>query len=274
MDHASCHAALPAIIFIVAIALFPDTARYLATRGNREKARDSLSHVRGLDREHIYIKSEMNGISSQIEAAPRGTSTINQLFKNPSNRRRLFLAAGLMVAQSMSVYYSISYDQSRHFLATARSGYETTMYTSVLNGALEIVSCIMFTLFVIDSCGRRKSLLCTIAVQMICLFAVGTLSAVWHNIVYPAAEKVFDVELVFIYLCNCVFQFGLGPVPIIYAVEIPTTQMRAMTMGLAVALQWLFTMGLDRALPYMLLYVGQTGSGELFAVFVYDCSDL
>jgi hypothetical protein len=171
------------------------------------------------------------------------------------------IAIGLMIAQSMSGYPSVFYPVITFFMRTAYSPFEKQMYTTVLNGALEIVFGIIFIFFMVDRVGRRGSLLWTIPLQTICLFVVGTLSAVADSVDWRVAKYISYVELAFAYLCDCIFQLGLGPVPVVYTAEISSTQLRPLTVGLAVAVQWLFLMGLSRALPYMLFYIGRSGNG-------------
>ncbi|KAK5051511.1 hypothetical protein LTR84_003163 [Exophiala bonariae] len=252
---------LPVILFALSMYFLPDTPRSLAYRGNEDDARTVLGDIRGLEPGHSYTKSELQDIHLQLGVDTERTSSFALAFKNSSHRRRLIVGIGLMIAQSMSGFYSIFSPIQRFFFRNYRSTYETVMYTTVLTGALQIVFSLGFMLFMIDRLGRRRSLLWTIPLQTFCLFLVGILGAATRNVEWPAIEGVSYGALAFAYCCICIFQLGLGPVPIIYISEIPTTQLRALTVGIAVAVQWLFSMALSRALPYMLFYVGRDGNG-------------
>lgn len=252
----------PAVLFAFSIYALSDTARSLLHRGKRDDAHRVLAGTLGLDREHSYIMAELDSITSEIDIHSPPTSTFGRAFKVPFNRRRLVIAIGLIIAQSMSGYYSV-FSHARLFLMrTTQGGFKLQLYTSILNGILMITFSIIFTFFVIDRLGRRRSLLWTIPIQAICLFAVGILSAIEESMTSPTYESISYAEVVFAYLCNCIFQLGLGPVPMVYLAEIPGTQLRALTVGVAVAVQWLFLMGLSRALGHMLYYISFLGNGE------------
>jgi hypothetical protein len=64
------------------------------------------------------------------------------------------------------------------------------------------------------------------------------------------------VALVCIFLFAAFFQFGWGPVCWIYASEIPAARLRALTVALAAATQWLFNFVVARSVPVMLVTVG------------------
>ena len=249
-------------VFIFAFSLYglPDTPRSLVHRGKTDVAHMVLERTSGLDHEHSYVTNELARIQSQIHVNSRRMPSRKLAFKVLTSRRRLLIAIGLMIAQGMSGYYSVFYAAIIFFMRNGYSGFEIQMYTNVLNGALEIVSSIIFTLFMIDRLGRRRSLLWTIPVQAICLLAVGTLSAVADIVDWPAAKYVSYAVFGFAYLCDCFFRLGLGPVPVIYIAEISSTQLKAFTVGIAVAVQWLLLAGLSRALPYMLFYIGRSGN--------------
>lgn len=259
---------LPVILFALSMYFLPDTPRSLAYRGKRDDAQRVLGHIRGLDIAHPYAMCELQDMDSQLELDSERPSSLALAFKVSSHRRRLLVAIGLMIAQSLSGYSSIFSPIQKFFFQHYHSTYELVMYTAVLTGALQIVFSLCFTLFMIDRLGRRRSLLWMIPLQAFCLLLVGILSAAAQNVEWPTIESVSYAVLAFAYSCICIFQLGLGPVPIIYISEIPITQLRALTVGIAVAMQWLFIMGLNRALPYMLFYVGRHGDGKFWRNFL------
>jgi len=253
---------LPAVPFALSIYTLSDTPHSLVHRGKRDEAHKVLAGNLGLDDDHSYVMTELQKITSEINVHSPPTTVFGRAFKVPANCRRLAIGIGLIIAQSMSGYYSVFSHARLFLLQVTGGGFDFTFYTGILNGLLSIIFSIMFTLFMIDRLGRRRLLLWTIPMQAICLFAVGTFSAVEQNISLSASRTVSYVEVVFAYLCTFIFQLGLGPVPMVYIAEIPGTQQRALTVSLAVAVQWLFLMGLSRALGPMMYYIGFPGNGE------------
>jgi hypothetical protein len=79
------------------------------------------------------------------------------------------------------------------------------------------------------------------------------------------------VSLVALFLFAAFFQFGWGPVCWIYVSEIPSARLRALTVSLAAATQWLFNFVVSRSVPVMMETVGANGYGTyiIFSCFAF-----
>lgn len=128
-----------------------------------------------------------------------------------------------------------------------------------------MISCAVFLIFVADSLGRRKSLLWTSIAQGVTMFYIG-----FYVCFSPPIKEATSVPptgyvaIVAIFLFASFFQFGWGPVCWIYVSEIPTARLRAVSVGIAAATQWLFNFVVARATPNMMVSVGKGGYGTYF----------
>lgn len=261
----------PIILFMVAMFFCSDTPRSLVLRGRAHRAHPVLARTRNLDPSDGYVRDELSAIHARASTPHRGILTI---FRVQPYRNRLLIATGLSIFEVLSGESSLTNRISFIFFYFSRfSVTKRDMLAVVLPSGLVFLSATLFTLFVVDGFGgRRKSLLWTIPVQIACLCIIGTLAALAANGV--GIQIVHKVELAFLYLCTCVNMFGLGIVPTVYVAEIPDTEMRMATAGIAGAIKWLFYMGLYRALPYMIAYIGQNGFGKFRPSSVLICGDL
>jgi len=124
------------VVLAVGIFLLPDSPRYFVKRGMVEKARRSLSTLRGQPAESEYIEAELAEIianeeyeRSIIPAGSWANGWLNcfrgSLFKSNSNVRKTILGTSLQMMQQVS-----RHSPERHFvkntLLTVHSGLAST----------------------------------------------------------------------------------------------------------------------------------------------------
>lgn len=136
------------------------------------------------------------------------------------------------------------------------SGHNTGLFATGIYGIVKCISCAVFLLFLADTLGRRRSLLWTAIGQGCCMLFIGLYIRISPPIKGEPVPPVGYVALVCIFLFAAFFQFGWGPVCWIYSSEIPSLRLRALTVALAAATQWLFNFVVARSVPVMLVTVG------------------
>lgn len=130
--------------------------------------------------------------------------------------------------------------------------------------------CFCFLVFAADSLGRRKSLLWTSIAMSASMLYVGLYVRIEPPVEGQTVPPAGYVALVCIYLFASFFQWGWGPVCWIYVSEIPTARLRGLNVALAAATQWLFNLVIARAVPNMLVTMGEGGYG-CFILFASFC---
>ncbi|OCT44264.1 Quinate permease [Cladophialophora carrionii] len=268
---------LPAVLLLVCMFLCNESPRWLAKQDRWEEAKAILSKVRMLPATHEYVEAEFGEMVTQLEnerALMRGAGfkdLMREMWLIPGNRRRAILVVVLMICQQMTGTNAINNYAPLIFQNIGVQGHNTGLFATGIYGIVKCISCAIFLLFLADTLGRRKSLLWTAIGQGCCMLFIGLYIRISPPIKGEPVPAVGYVALVCIFLFAAFFQFGWGPVwyvyarrphslltshSWIYASEIPTARLRALTVALAAATQWLFNFVVARSVPVMLVTVG------------------
>ena len=267
---------LPAILLFGSQLLCNESPRWLARQDRWEDAKRVLSTVRQLPAEHPYVAGEIQEIYDQLEheRALIGDAKFKDLMREmwtiPGNRKRALISVGLMICQQMTGTNAINYYAPQIFENLGLSGTESGLFATGIYGVVKVVMCLCFLLFAADSLGRRKSLLWTSIAMAASMMYVGLYVRIEPPVEDAAVPPAGYVALVCIFLFASFFQWGWGPVCWIYISEIPTARLRGLNVALGAATQWLFNLVIARAVPNMLVTMGNGGYGA-FIFFASVC---
>jgi hypothetical protein len=150
------------------------------------------------------------------------------------------------------------------------TGSSVSLFATGIYGVVKLVAVIVFLVFIADSLGRRRSLLWTSVAQGLCMLYIGLYVRISPPSPGQAIPPAGYMALVCIYLFAIFFQFGWSGACWILAAEIPTLRLRAASMSMAVAAQWLFQFVISRAVPPMLANVGKGGYGTYIIFFCFS----
>ncbi|PGH27535.1 hypothetical protein AJ80_00776 [Polytolypa hystricis UAMH7299] len=270
--------ALPAVLLFVGMLLCNESPRWLAKQDRWEEAKNVLSTIRALPATHPYVAEEFKDIVDQLQREREliGDATFWNLQKEmwliPGNRKRALISIGLMVCQQMTGVNAINYYAPQIFQNLGIVGNSTNLFATGIYGVVKMVTCSCFLLFAADSLGRRRSLLWTSIVQALAMLYIGLYVRISPPLEGEPVIPAGYVALVCIFIFSGAFQFGWGPVCWIYVSEIPSARLRSMNVSYAAATQWLFNFVVARAVPVMLVTVGDHGYGTymIFACFCFS----
>jgi sugar porter (SP) family MFS transporter len=267
---------LPAVLLFGSMWFCNESPRWLARQDRWDEASRVLSLVRGLPATHPYVAGELTEIKDQLDHERRliGNAGFKDLMREmwtiPGNRNRALLSVGLMICQQMTGTNAINYYAPQIFANLGLNGTETGLFATGVYGIVKMVMCGCFLIFAADSLGRRKSLLWTSIAMGLSMMYVGIFVRVAPPQKDAPVSPAGYVALVCIYLFASFFQWGWGPVCWIYVSEIPTARLRGLNVALAAATQWLFNLVIARAVPNMLVTMGDGGYGA-FITFACFC---
>ncbi|KAI6854773.1 hypothetical protein D0864_06814 [Hortaea werneckii] len=268
---------IPAIFMLAGLFFCNESPRWLAKQDRWEEASRVLAAVRHLPESHPYVLEEMGEIKEALDHERRliGNAGFMDLQREmwtiPGNRKRALLSIGLMICQQMTGTNAINYYAPQIFESLGITGNTTGLLATGVYGIMKTAMCACFLLFAADSLGRRRSLLWTSVAMALSMLYVGLYVRIEppkEGIPVPPAGYV---ALVCIYLFAGFFQWGWGPVCWIYVSEIPAARLRGLNVAFAAATQWLFNLVIARAVPNMLVTMGEGGYGTfiLFACFCF-----
>ncbi len=213
-------AVLPAIALLIGMIFLPESPRWLARKGFRDRA---LENFRRLGRGE-EAEAELAEVEGALQEEPEGFGI---LFR-PGFRVAVLVGIGLAIFQQITgvntiIYYSPAILQM--------SGYPSAK-AAILAAAIIGVANVLITLVsmaLVDSIGRRFLLLLSTAGMGVALALMG---AAFYQ---KAASTVVFYEVI-AYIVS--FGIGLGPVMWLLISEIYPTKIRGKAMSLATLSVW------------------------------------
>ena len=244
----------------------PESVRWLAKRGDHEKAMKSLIWVRGGDSE--AVREEMTEILAGLEAEARATEgfTWKEMLL-PANRYRLFIAISLQIGVQLTGNTSLAYYAPEVF-ALAGAG-NAKLLVSGFFGVIKVVSCGLFLIFLVDRIGRRWALIGG-------AFAMGSLMLIVAilTVLFPPSKTATSItpsgaaSIAMIFLEAGAYNMSFGPVSWLYMSEIFPNRVREVGIAAGTATQWLFNFVFSQATPHAVNNLGWK-TFLMFCIFNY-----
>lgn len=213
-------AVFPALALFVGMIFLPESARWLARQGHRERALESLRRLGRADE----AEAELSEVDGALHQEREG---LGILFKR-GFRRAVFVGIALAILQSLSGIDTIIFYAPE---VLTRSGYpsaKAAILATVVIGVVNVLITIL-SMVLIDRLGRRALLLISTAGMAVILGLVG---AAFHR---PSTGIMVFYELVAFVVF---FGVGLGPVVWLLISEIYPTEIRGKAMSLATLSNW------------------------------------
>src|SRR6202022_3052161 len=193
-------AVIPAAIFGLGMVFLPESPRWLASRGHRDKARAMLAHIRGTQ----DVGAELQEIESSLAHADERGRLADLL--PPSIRPPLGGGVGLAIFQQVTgintvIYYAPIIIQSAG-ISSASGAILATVGIGVVNVLMTIVS-----MRLIDRMGRRPLLLTGSAGMMVSLGVLGLIFNVSDD-----TETFGRLAVISMMVYVASFAISLGPI--------------------------------------------------------------
>jgi len=231
-------------ILLLGLILLPETPRYLIKRNLHAEAASSLSRLRRLDITHPALIEELAEIQANHEyELSLGPSTYRDVFfGSPHLGRRLVTGCGLQILQQLSGCNFIFYYGTTFFgRINVKSPYVVALVTNVVN----VVSTIP-GMFLVETLGRRRLLMIGAGGMAICQIIVASVGTAM-----PDSGAANMVLIVFVCLYLFFFAASWGPVAWVVTSEIYPLKVRAKSMSISTASNWLLNFSLGYGTPYL-----------------------
>ncbi|KAI9835359.1 MAG: High-affinity glucose transporter rgt2 [Thelocarpon superellum] len=241
-----------AIILVVGMIILPETPRYLIKTGKGEKAAKSLSRLRRLDVTHPSLMEELAEIEAnhQYELS-LGKATYADCFKGTLGKR---LATGCMLQglQQLTGVNFIFYYGTQFF---KNSGLQDPFVDSLITNIVNV--CSTFPgLYLVEKWGRRPLLMFGAIGMFVCQFIVASVGTALPGS-YVANKVLIAFVCVYIFFFAC----SWGPTAWVVTGEIFPLKVRAKSLSMTTATNWLLNWAIAYATPYLVdpPPVGTTG---------------
>jgi sugar porter (SP) family MFS transporter len=219
-------ALVPAAVFLIGMFYLPESPRWLAKRGYRDRARAILCRIR----DSSDVDAELEEIEQTLAKSDEHGNWRDLL--NPSLRPALAVGIGLAIFQQVTgintvIYYAPLIIQSAG-ISSASGAILATAGIGVVNVLMTIVS-----MWLIDRVGRRPLLLTGIAGMIVTL---GTLGWAFHSARHTSSLSSIAIVSMMVYVAS--FAISLGPIFWLLIAEIYPLKVRSSSEGLAATFNW------------------------------------
>ncbi|KAG5992718.1 glucose transporter [Claviceps lovelessii] len=246
---------IPAIILTAGLLILPETPRFLVKKGKNEAAGLSLSRLRRLDITHPALIDELQEIvaNHQYELS-LGPSTYKDVFcGSPHLGRRTFTGCGLQMLQQLTGINFIMYYSTSFFNGV---GINSPYTKSTIINVINVVSTVP-GLLVIESWGRRKLLMAGALGMAACQLLMA-------SFITAAGDNLRHVkETILVVFCSFnIFFFAASWGPVVWVVtsEIYPLKVRAKSMSLTTASNWMLNFAIAYSTPFMVETVPGTAT--------------
>ncbi|KAL2858025.1 general substrate transporter [Aspergillus pseudoustus] len=260
---------LPSTLLLLGMSTVKESARWLAIKGKRDQAWESLKWVRGGE-ETPELQQEFDEILAGIEEEARIKDNVTwRELLLPANRYRLFIAITIQLCAQLSGNTSLAYYASQAFAAVG-AGSSSKLVTGFF-GVVKVVGVSIFQLFVIDRIGRRVPF-------MVGAFAMGSFMLIIACVLatHPTksdgdnsgATQAGIAMILMVYAEAFSFNMSWGALPWLYVGEIFSSRLREVGVTVGAASQWLFNFMMSQITPHAIDNIGWR-MFLMFAIFNY-----
>ncbi|HIZ92272.1 MAG TPA: sugar porter family MFS transporter [Candidatus Bacteroides merdavium] len=245
-------AAFPALAFLILAAFIPESPRWLAMTGQRERATQILTHIGG----NTYAQSELSSLQSDMENKQK-QGGLSLLFSKPYRR---VLTLGIIVAMfqqwcgtnvifnyAQEVFQSAGYDVDNTFINIVVTGIANLVFTFV-------------AIYTVDRLGRRALM----------LLGAGGLAGIYlilGTCYYFEVSGIFMVVLV-VAAIAC-YAMTLGPVTWVLLSEIFPNKVRGVAVATGTFALWVASFILTYTFPFLNKALGTAGT---FWIYTAICA--
>jgi sugar porter (SP) family MFS transporter len=235
-----------ALVLAMGLSILPETPRYLIKRGLKDAAALSLSRLRRLDITHPALIEELAEIQANHEyEMALGPDTYKDIiFGEPHLGRRTLTGCGLQMLQQLTGVNFIMYYGTTFFNG---AGVDNPFTISLIMQVINMVSTFP-GLFVVESWGRRRLLIVGAIGMAVCQFAIaGFATASGDN------NKTTQNQILIIFVAIYIFFFAASWGPVVWVVtsEIYPLKVRAKSMSISTASNWILNFGIAYGTPYL-----------------------
>lgn len=239
-------AAIPAVVFALAIIFSKESPRWLMKVGRQEEAEQVLAAING----ETPAELERESISRSLAEEEGG---LRELFKGPF--RRALIIGFLLAAFSQTSGITCLLSFLPEVFKSAGQKASDAFFQSVLVGIVNLAFTVL-AIWLVDKAGRRTLILFGTCLQALSLAVVACL-----YLAAGAGNGILAGIMAFV----AGHAVGNGAVCWVIISEIFPTKVRGIAMSIATTAIWIFAYLADQFFPVMQTYLGSDGAFFVFS---------
>lgn len=245
-------AAFPALAFLVLAAFIPESPRWLAMTGQRERALETLARIGGND----YARNELNTLQTDMQRK-QTQGGLALLFSKPYRR---VLTLGIIVAMFQQwCGTNVIFNYAQEIFQSAGYDVDNTFINIVVTGIANLVFTFV-AIYTVDRLGRRALM----------LLGAGGLAGIYlilGTCYYFEVSGIFMVVLV-VAAIAC-YAMTLGPVTWVLLSEIFPNKVRGVAVATGTFALWVASFILTYTFPFLNKALGTAGT---FWIYTAICA--
>ncbi|PPJ54639.1 hypothetical protein CBER1_07671 [Cercospora berteroae] len=231
------------IILVGGLLILPETPRMWIKRGESEKAAKSLATLRRLDVNDPAIIDELSEITANHEyEMSLGQASYFDCFRGNLGKR-LATGCGLQALQQLTGVNFIFYYGTSFF---KHSGIQNSFVVSMITSSVNVASTFP-GLYMVETWGRRNLLLFGAIGMAVCQFIVGGVGTGAGTEDMPAQRALIAFVCIYIFFFAC----SWGPCAWVVTGEIFPLKVRAKSLSMTTASNWLLNWAIAYSTPYL-----------------------
>ena len=230
-----------ALIMIGGMLILPETPRFLIKQGRPEDAARSLSRLRRLDVSHPALIEELAEVEAnhQYELS-LGKASYVDCFRGTLGKR-LATGCGLQALQQLTGINFIFYYGTQFF---KNSGIQNAFTITLITNVVNVVSTFP-GLYMVEKWGRRPLLMFGAIGMCMSQFVVAIVGVAVNNVTSNKVLIAFVCFFIFFFACSW------GPVAWVVTGELFPLKVRAKSLSMTTATNWLLNFAIAYSTPYL-----------------------
>ena len=240
--------AIPSLVFLAGALAVPESPRWLATQGRKDRARRTLARIGGDD----YADRELREVLATAGTGGRERRWTDILA--PGLRKVLAVGVVLAVLQQWSGI-NVIFNYAEEIYRNAGYGVSDILFNIVITGTINLVFTLVAFAFV-DRLGRRVLMLAGCAAIGVCHTLLG--------LSYYFGLKGMPVLVCTLGTIGC-YAMSLAPVTWVLISEIFPNRIRGTAVSVSVSALWIACFALTFTFPVLNRALGPSGTFWLYA---------
>ncbi|KAI7670283.1 putative quinate permease [Hortaea werneckii] len=246
-------------------------------KGKEQEAIHVMAKLRGMEPTAPYVIDEIAGIAASLASEQEASAgmgwkgTVREILTIRRNAYRLFLTNFAQLMACWSGGSAITVYAPDLFKIVGITGEEQSLLSTAIFGVVKLVASVICALFLIDTIGRKRSIIAGITLQVIAFFYV----AIFLNIVPIDRQENYQTSaseqsastgaIAMIYVSGAGWALGWNSGQYLLSSELFPLRIRAVCSSVTMAMHFIGQYTVNKALPSMLLYnEGLTPSGTFY----------
>jgi hypothetical protein len=155
-------------LLLLGTLTLPESVRWLVQNNRHDEAWKSLTWMRGDDGPRTIAEFNETQLGLKAEKAAKDNFSIRELWQ-PANRLRFFIGPSLFIFQNTTGSSALAVFGPQYFKLLVGSSGNRDLLLTGLFGAVKVVACTFFIVFLAERFGRRTLLTAGSALMAICM---------------------------------------------------------------------------------------------------------